>query len=1201
MEHLSAIPPRTYWRPWPIKTPYLLLFTCLCIFIAIILQVIKYACNETGCSTFGSYDVTEVPNGVQFVYNFLPVVLSVAFELLWTLSHHEIIRLEPYFQLSADGGATEQDSLTLAYSYMFPLLLPVKAFKRRHWVVGLSSCVLLIITLIVAPLTSGIFDESILQRTVISQGSRTAAQLGWSKRFTPDFSYPLFKHIVEGIDAPKFTTDEYALQPIKVTEQLTHNETITAKTVLYKAELSCKPAEVLDTWWTNDYGFGVLFFSREGNVNIKYCDEDKIKRPADSEIREGTFRNGTRYICDDFISVATAEWASASFVWQVNSSQKVDGSSFHVWAGPIETRLASNGTERLPKNITGIFCTPSYHTQEVEATFSESGNVTDVKSIGPRRPFEDAQGFEHIVNGSYFKVPTQTKGYLDSQGKAVGFGMPPVKIMNPQERAFRKLCPKVPNVDTHKNTCVSFRSYTLPSYAFLQLTSEDLKRLLDPVFAAKAYDRMFRAMFAFAMSDNLATYEDPSKVEAVELKRAILTRGYRTNETWVRIAQAMLILVAALVFLLLKINYSRPCELDGEPNSLSEMLHLLAASEPLCQHLENVDNDIGRQLVNKTSSNQRRFHLRLVRDRGPMIEITVAENIPKSEMALGTPKPLSTGHSEPWSLQKRFAIPVIVMFIIVALLLIAAFGAARTHNGLPTFSGTSSAAYKFAYSYIPFIVGSSIGPTLASVAEIHCMLGPYELLQRRPQSSQRALALDFDRSPPEFQVLSAIHSKHFALAALATTIPLSHVLAIALATLFSPYSAELSVPVGFQMAGLNYNSPTTPREVAFALDQNITTSVDGPTWTTGDYYVKPFHPLNSHGTLLQYQGPTQAIGLDIECQVVPVKIDTGNFTGTIEERANLTAEAASKMDFAVVIGNSRYLKAHHWWVNLEKPASDWAYLKVTGDNQVYIDAVWLELPGNPNPAGAPPYRLERFTGVGLSCNASVLVWNLIATVNARQQLLSTSSIQPVSAHDQQMINKTMFAGTIAQSLDKTLAAALQVRPSTCPWLCQVSSLMARSHPEIVQHPPTNVTHIPDTNGLPSAFESVIRSFWAVSLRLYMEESSEVTFSPEDGLGMMTVLDERVQISVPFFGLAAAILVYIIAVLVVLLWKKPNIITPLPLTLATAYSLLHSSTAKEDCQEGKSPRERAKHFVGEYGLGKFQAADGRWFNGVYRKQ
>ncbi|KAF8454853.1 hypothetical protein BDZ91DRAFT_767833 [Kalaharituber pfeilii] len=1108
MEHFSAIPPRSYWRPWPIKTPYLLLFTCLCVFIAIILQLIKEACHKTGCSTFGSYDVTEVPHGVQFVYNVLPVVLSVAFELLWTLSHHEILRLETYFQLSADRGATEQDSLQLGYSNMFPLLVPVKAFKRRHWVVGLSSCVLLVIAFIVAPLTSGIFDESILQKPLTGLGTRSSAQLGWSKRFTPDFSYPMFKHIVEGTPTPKFTTEEYALQPINITGQVTSKETISAITVLYEAELSCKPAELLDSWWTNDHGFGALFFSREGNINIRYCDKDEVKRPAGSTTAQGTYRNGTKYDCDDFITVETANWTSASFVWQVNSSQNLDGSSFHVWAGPIETiSLTSNSTkQRLPANISGIFCTPSYYTQDVNATFTESGSVDHIQRIDLRRPFKDAQGFEHIVNGSYFTVPMETKEYLDSQGKMVGFGRPPVKKMNPQERAFRNLCPGIRITYNFNNSCVTFPSYTLPSYSFLNLTSNDLEKLMDPVFAAEAYGRMFRTMFAFAMSDNLATYGDPNSVQTVELKREVLTRGYSANKTW---------------------------------------------------HLESTSNDIGKQLESNAISTQRRFHLRLVRDRGPTIEMTEAEYIPKSAVALRTQKPLSTANT----------------FTIVSLILIAAFFTARSLNG----------------------------PTLASMAAVHCMLGPYALLQRGVQSSQKALALDFDKSPPEFQVLSALRSGHFALAALATTIPLSQVLAIALAALFSPYNAEFSIPARFQMDHLQqYNPPTTPREVAFALARNITTGIDGPTWTTEDYYVVPFRPMNSHGALLQYQGPTWAIGLNITCQVVSVGLDTGNFTKTPEERAKLSPDTAEKLNFTLVVGDRRHHRASEWWVNLEKPAGDWAFINRSGDNEVYINAVWLELPANPNPGSlAPPYHLKTITGVGLECIASAKVEELIATVNANEQILYTSGIRPVERKDQQRVFHEHFAGNISYSLGLTFDAAVRPRPSNCPWLCQVSSLIARSHPNIVRHLPTNVTHIPDTNGLPSAFENVIRSFWAVSLRLFMEKGSAL--DPLDGLGVQIVLQERVQVRVPFFGLAVGILVYMIIVLVALLWKKPHEIMPLPITLAAAYSLLHSSTAKDECQEGKSPKERAKHFVGEYGLGKFQAANGKWLYGVYRRQ
>lgn len=52
---------------------------------------------------------------------------------MWAVPHHDLMRLEPYFQMSTPMGATAEDSILLEYSYTLPLLIPFIAARRR-WV-----------------------------------------------------------------------------------------------------------------------------------------------------------------------------------------------------------------------------------------------------------------------------------------------------------------------------------------------------------------------------------------------------------------------------------------------------------------------------------------------------------------------------------------------------------------------------------------------------------------------------------------------------------------------------------------------------------------------------------------------------------------------------------------------------------------------------------------------------------------------------------------------------------------------------------------------------------------------------------------------------------------------------------------------------------------------------------------------------------
>lgn len=129
----TLLPLQPYtWHPWPIRTIYLVCFTTLCVGLCIIIEFIIRDCPATGCPVYGASSPTQLSPQSYILYNFLPTTLSVCFTLLWATSHHDILRLEPYFQMSVQGGALAEDSILLDYPYRFPPLVPFLALKRRY-------------------------------------------------------------------------------------------------------------------------------------------------------------------------------------------------------------------------------------------------------------------------------------------------------------------------------------------------------------------------------------------------------------------------------------------------------------------------------------------------------------------------------------------------------------------------------------------------------------------------------------------------------------------------------------------------------------------------------------------------------------------------------------------------------------------------------------------------------------------------------------------------------------------------------------------------------------------------------------------------------------------------------------------------------------------------------------------------------------
>lgn len=116
------------WRPWCLRLPFLVSFPIICaVFTA-------FGCTG-GCHVFGAPSAVKLSWGTNFVYNQLPTATGLALSMLWALPNHNVMRLEPYFQMSTPDGTTAANSILLQYPYIFALFVPLQAAKQRSGII----------------------------------------------------------------------------------------------------------------------------------------------------------------------------------------------------------------------------------------------------------------------------------------------------------------------------------------------------------------------------------------------------------------------------------------------------------------------------------------------------------------------------------------------------------------------------------------------------------------------------------------------------------------------------------------------------------------------------------------------------------------------------------------------------------------------------------------------------------------------------------------------------------------------------------------------------------------------------------------------------------------------------------------------------------------------------------------------------------
>ena len=106
----------------------------MAILMAVLASVIEIlaqrSIREGGLSLSRTAD--GIPDIAEFKYEFLPTIIAVILSIAWTWVDLDVKRIQPWLEMSREGGVKVQDSLILDYPYDFVALVPFKAAKRRY-------------------------------------------------------------------------------------------------------------------------------------------------------------------------------------------------------------------------------------------------------------------------------------------------------------------------------------------------------------------------------------------------------------------------------------------------------------------------------------------------------------------------------------------------------------------------------------------------------------------------------------------------------------------------------------------------------------------------------------------------------------------------------------------------------------------------------------------------------------------------------------------------------------------------------------------------------------------------------------------------------------------------------------------------------------------------------------------------------------
>jgi hypothetical protein len=116
----------------PILGPFIVFSIALIIILELLAGAAGLSSNINGSAAiaFAKND-DSFPASISFAYLYLPTVIAVCYSMVWSWVDLDAKRLEPWFQLSQEQGASAEDSLLLQYPFEFLAFVPLKAARRK--------------------------------------------------------------------------------------------------------------------------------------------------------------------------------------------------------------------------------------------------------------------------------------------------------------------------------------------------------------------------------------------------------------------------------------------------------------------------------------------------------------------------------------------------------------------------------------------------------------------------------------------------------------------------------------------------------------------------------------------------------------------------------------------------------------------------------------------------------------------------------------------------------------------------------------------------------------------------------------------------------------------------------------------------------------------------------------------------------------
>ncbi|PLB47379.1 hypothetical protein P170DRAFT_240030 [Aspergillus steynii IBT 23096] len=880
-------PVKEGWRPFALRPLYLTLIAAAMLLMFVTIETLRRYTDQYGGLVL--MQATDEVSSVQsFAYNYVPIIVALILVILWSFIDFDVLRLEPYFQLSRPEGAPAS-VLFINYNFGQTVITPLTSAKRGHWIVLLVSFLSLFIRMILPALQSTLLE--LREVTVITdqemktwptlvdldtQGRWISSQEDTGFDTESDFGSDDSSTVRRG------RSSHYAVAPVEIPREDRRETTVwTVNQTVYWVQSACHDV------FTND----------SLTVAINKTDPELPRLEwsvtgVQLEHLDAAPRDCTLDFSYDSIFFPATDFLQVRYWEPVQSNRTLKSE---------DGRRAFTARGCNPFDLYGVLIS-------VNATEGEADALTQ---LGPQYT---SSATMFACNVDYRRAEAAVSMHANSSITGIQLYNETIRSLNDTEfnlEEFRGLlahrAPYTSDiVFMQYNRTMGDRTITE-----LPVVSQDMGDI-DPVLVLDTstvmgqdefqdkVTRGARQTFILTMSRLFNPDVPPTVMPALRLTKqvAIAVVDFAAMGSEVILALGVLMTLTMVYFYRTRDNI-----MQGDPGSIGAMCSMVTDVLSPTNVLADPASDF-----HQFSTRQLRMHLRNYRlywhdgPTGRRVDLVTTDG-----------SPVSFGDQIRTRFDPRPHFLVIPIFIVEFLLLAAIIAvmsliiASLAHEGsFQHLTQSDSSFFQVVLSFLPSVVASAVGALCNSIHRNISILEPWVHLQRGKAKANSSLSMNYAAQNPWAVLVKTVRDRNLLLGLVSLACAANTILTVVAGGLFEQQLTTSYLPTSNLRT--NY-SQSVFHQTDFAADfteydliqTSITSGVPMLPWTVANYSFVPLKISNPDSDAM-YEARTLGIGAELECRQLSVTHDlvtdptTGSRAWQYQPFRNASRQCVAGMD-----------------------------------------------------------------------------------------------------------------------------------------------------------------------------------------------------------------------------------------------------------------------------------------------------------------